>query len=61
MFMLDGLLRSFVRKGTLNVIDADGVRHVFSGEPGPELVVRIHDRNLYTKFLVDPDLAREVG
>ncbi|GIL01022.1 MAG: cyclopropane-fatty-acyl-phospholipid synthase [Alphaproteobacteria bacterium] len=61
MFMLDGLLRSFVRRGTLNVIDHEGRRHVFAGGPGPELAVRIHDRRFYTRFVVDPDLAAGEG
>ena len=55
--MLKRILRTFVKKGTLNVIDAGGERHVFSGEPGPQVTVRVHDRALYRRFVVDPDLT----
>ena len=32
MFPLSHMLKSFVRTGTLKVVDADGKVHVFAGE-----------------------------
>ena len=37
MFPLSHMLKSFVRIGTLKVIDADGQSHAFVGAPGPRL------------------------
>jgi cyclopropane-fatty-acyl-phospholipid synthase len=51
------MLKSFVRTGTLTVIDADGARHVFSGEPGPQATMRLTDRNLYRSLVLNPELA----
>lgn len=56
MFPLSRLLRSFIKTGTLNVIDADGKRHVFAGRPGPSVTVRISDRALYTRLFLNPGL-----
>ena len=55
--MLLRIMRTFVQKGVLTVIDADGTRHVFTGEPGPKVTVRLHDKALYRKFVSNPDLA----
>ncbi|MEC9342849.1 MAG: cyclopropane-fatty-acyl-phospholipid synthase family protein, partial [Pseudomonadota bacterium] len=55
--MLLRMLRTFVRQGSLTIIDAEGQRHVFSGEPGPRVTARIHDPAFYRRFLVDPDLT----
>ncbi len=54
--LLSRLLKRIVRVGTLTVIDASGERHVFSGRPGPEATVRLHDRALHYKLLVNPYL-----
>ncbi len=54
--LLSRLLKRIVRVGTLEVIDAGGKRHVFSGRPGPEATVRLHDRALHLKLLVNPYL-----
>jgi cyclopropane-fatty-acyl-phospholipid synthase len=56
MFPLSHMLRSFVRIGTLTVIDADGERHVFSGAPGPSVTMRLTDRSLYRKLFLNPEL-----
>ena len=56
MFPLSHMLRSFVRIGTLTVIDADGGRHVFSGSPGPKVTMRLTDRSLYRKLFLNPEL-----
>ena len=56
MFPLSHRLKSFVRVGTLKVIDADGNLHVFSGEPGPNVTMRLTDRSLYRKLVFNPEL-----
>ena len=56
MFPLSHMLRSFVRTGTLKVIDADGQTHVFSGTPGPNVTMRLTDRSLYRKLFLNPEL-----
>lgn len=45
--LLSALLRRVIRVGTLEVIDAGGGRHVFSGAPGPRVAVRLHSRVLH--------------
>jgi cyclopropane-fatty-acyl-phospholipid synthase len=50
------MMKSFVRVGTLKVIDADGNLHVFSGEPGPNVTMRLTDRSLYRKLVFNPEL-----
>ncbi len=39
--LLSRLLERTVRVGTLEVIGADGARHVFSGAPGREVTIRL--------------------
>jgi len=56
MFPLSHMLTSFVRVGTLKVIDADGRLHVFSGAPGPTVTMRLSDRSLYRKLFFNPEL-----
>ncbi|KAB0267012.1 SAM-dependent methyltransferase [Microvirga brassicacearum] len=56
MFPLSHLLKSFVRTGTLKVVDADGKVHVFSGAPGPKVTMRLTDRSLYHKLFLNPEL-----
>ena len=56
MFPLSHMLASFVRIGTLKVIDADGRAHVFSGTPGPSVTMRLTDRSLYRKLFFNPEL-----
>jgi cyclopropane-fatty-acyl-phospholipid synthase len=56
MFLLSHLLTSFVRIGTLKVIDADGRSHVFAGAPGPRATIRLTDRSLYRKLFFNPEL-----
>jgi cyclopropane-fatty-acyl-phospholipid synthase len=50
-------LKSFVRTGTLKVIDADGKTHIFGGTPGPEVTMRLTDPTLYKKLFFNPELA----
>jgi cyclopropane-fatty-acyl-phospholipid synthase len=56
MFPLSQMLKSFVRVGTLKVIDADGRTHVFAGAPGPAAAMRLTDRSLYRKLFFNPEL-----
>jgi len=56
MLPLSHMMTSFVRVGTLEVIDAGGKSHVFSGAPGPRVTMRIHDRSLYRKLVFNPEL-----
>jgi len=54
--LLSQFLKRMIRVGTLNVIDANGRLHSFSGEPGPEATIRLHDKALHYKLFVNPDL-----
>lgn len=56
MFPLSKMLSGFVRTGTLTVIDAEGVEHVFGGTPGPRVRMRLTDRSLYWKLFLNPEL-----
>ena len=56
MFPLSHMMKSFVRVGTLKVIDADGRLHEFSGKPGPNVTMRLRDPSLYYKLVVNPEL-----
>lgn len=57
MWPLSNLLRTFVRKGQLTVIDVDGTPHRFgSGEDGPSVTMRLHDKMLRWKLFLNPEL-----
>jgi cyclopropane-fatty-acyl-phospholipid synthase len=56
MFPLSHMLKSFVRVGTLTVIDADGKVHVFAGAPGLRVTMRLTDKSLYHKLFLNPEL-----
>ena len=56
MFPLSHMMKSFVRVGTLKVIDTSGNVHVFSGEPGPNVTMRLRDKSLYHKLVFNPEL-----
>jgi cyclopropane-fatty-acyl-phospholipid synthase len=57
MFPLSSLMKKFVTTGTLNVIDADGMKHVFAGKEGPEVTIRLHDKSLYRKLTFSPEMT----
>jgi len=58
MFPLSHMLKSFVRVGTLKVIDAEGKTHVFGGrQPGPDVTMRLTDPTLYRTLFTNPELA----
>jgi len=55
--LLSNLLRRFIRQGTLRVRDAEGKVHVFGERlPGPDVAIHLHDRKLYTKLFINPEL-----
>ena len=54
--LLSSFLEHMIRIGKLEVIDADGRLHVFSGGPGPEATIRLHDRSLHHKLFFNPEL-----
>lgn len=56
MFPLSHMLKSFVRIGTLKVIDANGRVHAFTGAPGPSVTMRLSDPTLYRKLFLNPEL-----
>jgi cyclopropane-fatty-acyl-phospholipid synthase len=56
MFPLSHVLKSFVRVGTLKVVDADGRVHIFAGVPGPQVTMVLSDRTLYRKLFFNPEL-----
>jgi cyclopropane-fatty-acyl-phospholipid synthase len=64
MFPLNRLLRGFIKRGEMTVIDADGVRHRFAGDTdkGPDgdtlkpVILRIKDKSLYYKLVLNPEL-----
>ncbi len=53
--LLSNFLEYMIRIGRLEVIDANGRLHVFSGDPGPEATIRLHDRSLHRKLLFNPE------
>jgi len=51
------LLRRIIRTGSLTLIGPDGTSETFSGEtPGPSVTIRINDRGLDRKLLLNPEL-----
>lgn len=57
MFPLSHMMKAFIRRGQLTVIDATGKRHVFSGTPGPEVTMRLTDPKLYRSLVFNSELA----
>ncbi|MBS0243612.1 MAG: class I SAM-dependent methyltransferase [Proteobacteria bacterium] len=57
MFPLSTMLKSFVKRGRLTVIDAEGKTHVFGGTvPGPDVTMKLTDPTLYKKLFFNPEL-----
>ena len=56
MRLLTRLLNSFIRTGTLSLVDANGGTHSFGSAPGPAVAVRLHDARLHTKLALNPEL-----
>lgn len=57
MKLLSSMFKKFVRKGTLRVIDSRGKVHVFKGEPGPKVTMRLHTADLPNKIFFKPELT----
>ncbi len=51
------LLEHLITQGTLRVIDCAGKCHVFSGQEGPCITIRLHDRSLYWRLFFTPRLT----
>lgn len=56
MWALALALRHIVTIGRLRVIDATGRTHVFSGRPGPDVTIRLHDRKIAREIALNPPL-----
>ncbi|MGL4395654.1 MAG: class I SAM-dependent methyltransferase [Hyphomicrobium sp.] len=56
MFPLSTMLTSFVKVGSLKVIDAEGKTHVFEGAPGLNVTMKLTDPTLYKKLFFNPEL-----
>ncbi len=57
MRLLSNLLRKFIDKGCLEIIDVEGRHYLFEGSrEGPRVTVRLHDKALYTKLFFNPEL-----
>ena len=54
--LLARLLPGIIRIGRLELIDAAGRRHVVAGSPGPSVTVRLRDRALHRKLVINPRL-----
>ena len=56
--LLASFFRSFLKHGTLTLIDTRGQRHlVDSGNPGPSVVMRLHSRRAERRMLLNARLA----
>ena len=60
MRLLSNLLRRFIRQGTLRVRRClKNCKYPclrVNRLPGPEVAIHLHDRKLYTKLFVNPEL-----
>ena len=56
MKLLANMLRRFIQRGTLRVIDAHGGVHEFSGTAGPVATICLHDPGLPMKLFRNPEL-----
>ncbi len=57
MFPLSSMLKPFIKRGKLTVVDAQGQRHVFGGvEAGPDVTMQLTDPTLYRKLFFNPEL-----
>ncbi|WP_198370980.1 SAM-dependent methyltransferase [Roseomonas rosulenta] len=57
MMLLSHLLRRFVRRGRLTVIDHAGAAHPFgSGQDGPEVTIRLTDKAVEREIFLNPEL-----
>ncbi|HEV2188028.1 MAG TPA: cyclopropane-fatty-acyl-phospholipid synthase family protein [Stellaceae bacterium] len=52
--LLARLLTRITQIGRIELIDAAGRTHVFAGSPGPAVKVRLHDKALHWKLVINP-------
>jgi cyclopropane-fatty-acyl-phospholipid synthase len=57
MMLLKPVLAKFVKTGTLHVTDATGDKYTFSGSPGPEVAIHIHNKKTELRLLLNADIA----
>ena len=57
MEIVNVMLGRFVRMGSLTIVDASNRSHVLKGDqPGPEVVVKLHDPKLHHQLLLNPEM-----
>ena len=57
MFPLSMMMKSFVKVGSLKVVDAEGKTHMFGGtKPGPNVTMKLTDPTLYKKLFFNPEM-----
>jgi len=56
MLLLANMLKRFIQKGTLRVIESDGTLSEFVGSPEPVATIRFHDPALPLKLFRNPEL-----
>jgi cyclopropane-fatty-acyl-phospholipid synthase len=54
--LLARCLSRVIRIGRLEIVDAAGKHHTFGGSAGPSATVRLHDRSLHRKLVINPRL-----
>ena len=59
--LLKPILDSFIKKGTLNIIDSSGHHYSFKGTSSPEATLHFHNKEIEWQFLLNPDLALGEG
>ncbi len=57
MLVLDSILKSMVRIGTLNVIDANGKTYTYTGRDGPAVTVKFHHARVPWRMVYAPSMA----
>lgn len=57
MRLLSHMLGSFLREGTLHLVDADGRTHSFGNGQPPQATIRLHDRRLHRSLFRNPELV----
>jgi cyclopropane-fatty-acyl-phospholipid synthase len=55
--LLDVLLRRVIRRGSLILIDADGITHRYGDGAPPTVSLHLNDKRLERQLVVDPELA----
>lgn len=57
MFPLSHMMKAFIKRGSLEVIDAAGKRHIFLGTDGPRVVMKLSDKQLYRDLVFKSEIA----